>query len=227
MYDSAAKVDDKAGHGTAMAAIIAGNPNNGGIIGVVPQATIYPFVDLNPDGSSNILWLRKVLEYILNNESNYDIVNMSLNVVKSEYDEIASFIQKLNEKGIILTAAAGNGKSIAYRIFYPAFSDFIISVGAIQDDHLAFFKTNGFYDKVDYFFRNDALPAPTINPADTERITGCSIYTAVLTGLIASVLSEKNIPRANRKKIINDKLSQLSFDYRLINTMETLTLYKI
>lgn len=226
LYASPDEIKDQHGHGTAMSGIIAGNPNGQGIYGMAPQAQISVFHVLTAEGLSDITRLKQVLAYILDYEAEYDIVNMSFNILKQEYDEVAEILEDLYERGIVLTAAAGNDKFLSVRTYYPARSEHILAVGAVSDNYLDFFNDNDFHNRVDFIFRNEAVSTPSIKMSDSKKMKGCSVYAAVLNGLIASILSDEDILRTERNTTIRNKLSALAFDFNTTDNLETLTLYK-
>jgi len=123
---------DESGHGTAIAAIIAGR---GPQYGIAPKAKILALkvLDKNNQGSNYdvtraILYAADLLED-MPNPNKADIINLSLGSY-SYSPAMHDAIKRATAKGIVIIAAAGN--SARNKIAYPAALPEVISVGAAQ-----------------------------------------------------------------------------------------------
>ena len=146
--DDSQDVTDNAGHGTAVAGVIAASYNNGsGLTGIMPNTIIMPVkvVDKKWNSSKNkwetvgsIASICSGIDYAVSNKA--DVINMSLG---SDYKSISleTKCQSAAEEGVILVAASGNEAQSSGRytgvinpIEYPASYDTVISVGSIERD---------------------------------------------------------------------------------------------
>ncbi|MGQ5175976.1 S8 family serine peptidase [Bacillus halotolerans] len=120
-------IEDKFGHGTAVAGIIASNDNKIGTLGISPYADIYSVKVLDDKGRGSVESIVKGIEWSIDN--NVDIVNISVGLKKSD-QKLKRVIDEANEKGVIVVAAAGNNYGL--NADYPARYQNVISVGAIN-----------------------------------------------------------------------------------------------
>lgn len=188
---------DNYGHGTLVAALIAGRSEDG-YIGAAPGARIVPLKIT--DGKT--LTVSAVCRAIYGGIDDFDcdVLNLSLGVT-SEFQSLREAIDYAAEKGVVVTAAVGN-KGNSSRI-YPASYDSVIGVGAVDRDGNVYYHSN----------HNDSvfLTAPGVNVKTAGKRGGYATATgtsfsvpfasaaaAVLLGLdplltpeeIASILAE-------------------------------------
>ena len=136
--ESESFADDEIGHGTFVAGVIAAQPNNGkGIVGIAPDAEIYVYRAF--DG-----YLPPILEAI--DQAIADgcqIINVSMGMAGGT-PELRQGIQKAQEAGILVIAAAGNGKPSLTTTLYPAGYEGVIGVGSVNEqlEHSSFSQTN-------------------------------------------------------------------------------------
>ena len=158
--DSTQAWDDRCGHGSHVAGIIAGNGmmSTGPtctqtFYGVAPQAKLVSVRVLNPSGSSTVAAAVAGLQWIVDNKNTYNIkvVNLSLgHPVGDSYlnDPLCKAVEKVWKSGIVVVCAAGNdgragsvstsgkdneGWGTAYgSIQSPANDPYVITVGATK-----------------------------------------------------------------------------------------------
>ena len=151
--------NDRYGHGTFVAGIIAGNGNrsNGKYIGVAPKSYLLNVRIADDQGMMYESDVIDSLQWIYNNKEKYHIrvVNLSLNssVAQSYHTSpLDAALEVLWFNGIVVVASAGNnGTSTLYP---PANDPFIITVGAtddkatrsMDDDTVATFSAYGLDD---------------------------------------------------------------------------------
>ena len=126
---------DNLGHGTAVAGLIAG-ANERGYIGTAPGAMLVPLKVT--DG--NEVQISAVCRAIYGGIDDYGckVLNLSLGI-EDGYEELREAIGYAEEKGVIVVAASGNdGTSTVY---YPAGYDSVISVGAVNQDGTAYYRS--------------------------------------------------------------------------------------
>ncbi|MFP3471259.1 S8 family serine peptidase, partial [Micrococcus sp. SIMBA_144] len=97
-------VVDHFGHGTAVAGVIAANPNDKGIVGLSPSVEIFSVKVLSDQGKGNVKALSRGIEWSI--KQKVDIINISLGMPKDKAELKASINEAL-EAGIIVVASAG------------------------------------------------------------------------------------------------------------------------
>jgi uncharacterized repeat protein (TIGR02543 family) len=134
--------EDKFNHGSMVAGVIAAETDNVspdseqgiGMAGLTDKAglLIYKVIDDNGDG--DVADVLKAYDRILNSAVRVDVINLSLGHTGYSRTE-NDIIQKLNNKGIIIVAAAGNSGTYAGRarneMSYPAGYSGVVGVGSI------------------------------------------------------------------------------------------------
>jgi subtilisin family serine protease len=151
---SSANVTDTLGHGTAVAAIVAGDAftNSRGRfrVGIAPKASIVPIKVLgiiggNPKSGYESDIIRGI-RHVVDNDLGVKVVNMSFGFdpgfPSAHEDGWKLLIQDAERKGILLVAAAGNHAPSGPTI--PATLANILTVGATDEaDKLARFSVQG------------------------------------------------------------------------------------
>ncbi|HKE57852.1 MAG TPA: S8 family peptidase, partial [Pyrinomonadaceae bacterium] len=158
------RTDDPYGHGTHVAAAAAGNGlvANGQYVGIAPRAKIINLRVLNSQGIGKVSNLLAALNWLVDNATVYNVrvANMSLGlpaVNSYRNDPICLAVRQLVNKGIVVTAAAGNngknslGQKIYGEIHSPGIEPAAITVGAVDtkgtdnraDDSVATFSSRG------------------------------------------------------------------------------------
>jgi serine protease AprX len=158
--------DDHYGHGTHVAAIIAGQASRSAESrdygGIAPGAYLLNLRVLGDDGSGNISDVIEAIDWTIAHRRDYNvrIINLSLGApVLQPYrdDPLCEAVERAARAGIVVVAAAGNygrtedGKSVYGAITSPANSPHAIAVGAVDthdtpqrsDDTLASYSSKG------------------------------------------------------------------------------------
>jgi serine protease AprX len=130
--------NDKYGHGTFVAGMLAGNgyQSKGAYVGVAPSANVLNVRVSNDQGMSTEADVVAALQWILLNKDVYGIrvVNMSLNssMAQSYHTSPISIASEiLWFGGIVVVVSAGNNSSAD--LFPPANDPYVITVGATDD----------------------------------------------------------------------------------------------
>jgi hypothetical protein len=138
-------VEDKNGHGTHTAGIIAALNNDFGVVGVGPAIDLYA-VQISrgtrirlSDILEGINWCIGTLSDS-NPDNNIQVMSMSYGGGYSSAE--ASALKAAYEAGIVLVSSAGNASGGA--VSYPAALDWVIAVSAVdKDDQIASFSSTG------------------------------------------------------------------------------------
>ncbi len=133
--------DDKFGHGTHVAGIVAASTNNGkGVAGAAPGASLMNGKVLRDrDGGGYWSWVAKGITWATDNGAR--VINMSLgaDVPSITLEQAVNYAWS---KGVVIVAAAGNQNSNS--VLYPAVYSNVIAVAATdRDDNKADFSNYG------------------------------------------------------------------------------------
>ena len=177
---------DHYGHGTHVAAIIAGEGSiDSGYRGIAPGASLLNLRVLGDDGSGDESDVIEAIDWTVEHrrEFNVRVINLSLGApVLQPYrdDPLCEAVERAARAGITVVAAAGNygrtadGKNVYGGITAPANSPFAIAVGAIDthatadrsDDTVAAYSSKG-PTRYDLIVKPD-LAAPGSHIASAE-----------------------------------------------------------
>ncbi|WP_339195068.1 S8 family serine peptidase [Aeribacillus sp. FSL W8-0870] len=178
--------EDFLNHGTAVAAIIAGENKEKGICGIFPTALIYDVRILDKNGNGNVDNLVEGLEWAI--EQDVDIINISVGTSESN-PKLEKAVNEANKKGIIIIASSGNKYGLSAD--YPAKYDSVISVGSIGEDlKKSVFGVSG---KVDFVAPGEDIKSID-NNGEYVLYSGTSFSTAFVTGVVANLLSQNSYP---------------------------------
>lgn len=190
-------VSDKFGHGTHVAGIIAATTNNGeGVAGVSPKVNLAVFKVINNEGQLEDL--NEAIEDA--NDMDIDVYSMSLGGHPLIWPGGRMNLFEAYRNGTVIVAAAGNDNSTD--IPEPASYDFTISVGAINEDNeRAYFSNYGpdldlmapGHNVLSTYISNPPsdYPDPTYTNPPYVSLTGTSMATPHVTGVVALLLGEE------------------------------------
>lgn len=107
--------EDDNGHGTHVAGIIGAVINNGGVIGVAPQAKIMPVKVLDSTGIGGLDQIANGITWAANNGA--QVINLSLGAF-GDYKVLRDAVNlAYNDKGVLIVASAGNcGDPLTWRL---------------------------------------------------------------------------------------------------------------
>ena len=129
------KCDDKNGHGTHVAGIIAadGGSDGKGIYGVAPQANLFIYKVCGANGSCYADDIAAALYFAADQlaDQRVNVVNMSFGS-DQESSLIRDAIAYAYSKGVLMVAAAGNDGPLQGSIDYPGANASVVAVGAIN-----------------------------------------------------------------------------------------------
>ncbi|WP_274543583.1 MULTISPECIES: S8 family serine peptidase [unclassified Streptomyces] len=131
---------DKNGHGTGMAMLIAGNGLNGqGVKGLAPDARVLPltvFGSSKESGINSVSALVEAIRYAA--ESDAQIISMSLgfedySLESDEREAIQQAVDHAVQRGKLLLASAGNSGAEGNDAEYPAASLGVAGIAAVNE----------------------------------------------------------------------------------------------
>jgi subtilisin family serine protease len=208
MHNRTKNVTDDYGHGSHVAGLIAGE-----YTGVAPNVDLYIAKVLDNKGHGSMANVSDGITMAINIKA--DILCMSLGV---PYDLPVAVKQKLEDahsRGMTIVCAVGNsGKN---KVEYPAFYDYVISVGGVGKD-LKKASFSNFSKEVD-------IVAPAVEVLSTykdgnyARMSGTSMASPLVAGAIALLISDAknkgiNLSPKDIKNIIATRLNEKhSYDY--------------
>lgn len=145
-FSGSGSTDDRFGHGTHVAATIAGTgaASDGARAGVAPGADLVAGKVLDDSGFGLVSWIIDGMEWAV--ESGADVVNMSLGGDPTDgTDPLSLAVNALTEQtGTLFVVSAGNAGPGAITVGSPGAADAALTVGAVdREDILADFSSRG------------------------------------------------------------------------------------
>lgn len=211
------KCEDKNGHGTHVAGIIAadGGVDELGIYGVAPEAKIYSYKVCGTNGSCWSDDIAFAIRTASDNKAN--IINLSLGS-DSESSLITDAITYAVSKNVLVVAAAGNDGPDFGTIDYPGANPDVIAVGAFDVNFdvaewssrgINSTTTKGVIEKGDIEFA-----APGVIIESTWRdggyviLSGTSMATPHVSGLAAKLWQKSAADPDSATRLLLQKFSQ-------------------
>ena len=172
---------DPMGHGTPIAALIAGKRTRG-FTGVAPAARVYAVRALRENGSGT---LSSVIEGLRACIGNSDVVSMSFGGAGTS-QALAKALADVHAAGITLVAAAGNsGGSLTL----PASHDNVVSVTSVnRESRISRFTCRG--PELDFAAPGEQIPVLGEN-GEAQRLSGTSFAAAFVAGVEAIRISRR------------------------------------
>ncbi|MFJ4504058.1 S8 family serine peptidase [Streptomyces sp. NPDC088864] len=131
---------DKDGHGTGMAMLIAGNGANGqGVKGLAPGARILPltvFGSSKEAGTNSVTAVMKALRYAADSDAH--IINMSLAIENYALDnrtreDFRQVVKYAIRRGKLLLAGTGNSAEKGNDVSYPAATPGVAGIASVDE----------------------------------------------------------------------------------------------
>jgi len=199
-------VADVQGHGTGVAGIVAARENSSGVIGVAPKAKLLVAKVLDDDGAGRGEYIMKGVEWAV--KSGADIISMSLGSI----DNVAGLkkvIDAASKKAFVICAAGNEGPDLG-TVNYPAKYESTVSVGAIDRRRkVAKFSSRG--GRVDIVAPGDRILC-TYPPRGLARMSGSSMATPLVSGVVALMLSSGNASKIKTSKQLIKQLRSTAVD---------------
>ena len=214
---------DKLGHGTAVAAIIAGS-EKARITGICPTAALVPLVYCSANGEG-----REVSGgTAMTAQAVYDavdvygcrIINISSGT-PTESKTLRDAVDYAAERGALVVASAGNaGRTDPEAVYYPGGYESVLCVGACNTDgSLADFSQRG--DTVDLLARGADLRLASIR-GTRIRGEGTSFATAVVSGTAAQLWTLHPEWTADEVRAALFNTAQIIDGWRVLDPQRTL-----
>ena len=207
-----------------------GASSNGQYVGAAPQANIVSIKVAGRDGSADVSTIIAAIQWVVSFKDQYNIrvLNLSLGTDSTQsytIDPLDYAAERAWNAGIVVNVSASNRGPAAGTISKPADDPFVITVGAIDDkgtqgttdDVLPNFSGRG-PTATDNLSKPDVVAPgahivslaapnaaistlfPTSMPAPYRRGSGTSMANAVVSGLVADMLSLQPSLTPNRVK---------------------------
>src|SRR3954469_8298423 len=210
----------------------SGAASNGKYVGMAPRAKVISLKISGASGASDVSTIIAAIQWVVQNKVTYNIraLNLSLGTDSTQsytIDPLDYSVEKAWQAGVVVNVAASNRGPAAGTISKPADDPFVGTVGAIDDK-----GTNGLNDDVlpnftgrgptaaDNLAKPDvvapgghivslAAPGaaittqfPSTMTAPYRRGSGTSMATAVVTGLVAQMISANPTLSPDRVKFM-------------------------
>jgi subtilisin family serine protease len=177
--NSSSDFEDRDGHGSHTAGLVAAINNTYGVVGS-SQAQLIIGKVLDDNGSGFNSWIAEGIYYCVEQKAN--IISMSLGGPHSYVIENAVNYATIN--GVEIFAAAGNSSS--NDVGYPAAFDNVYSISATdKNDTLAYFSS---YGKVEYAC--PGLDILSTVPGGYKTMSGTSMATPLCAGIAALYMAQ-------------------------------------
>ena len=124
--------DDKNGHGTLVAGVIASNggPTDKGIYGVAPKANLMIYKVCMDDGTCFSDDVATAIHYSVDNGANIILLSLGSDLESSLIDDAIAYA---TSKDVMIIGAAGNDGPYTGSMDYPSSNINVVSVGAVDD----------------------------------------------------------------------------------------------
>lgn len=188
------KCDDKNGHGTHTAGIIAadGGASGNGIYGVAPEANLAVYKVCDTDGTCFADDVASAIRYAVDQKADVVLISVGSD---TESSLVRDAVNYATSKGVMVVAAAGNDGPDSGGVDFPAAQDSVVSVGALDaKGNVPDWSSHG-NNEISKAFVKEAgdieFAAPGVNIESTGKdgdyvtLSGTSMAAAHIAGLAA------------------------------------------
>lgn len=184
--------EDKIGHGTRVASLIAGvRTEQESIDGTAPEAVIVPLVYQSqyPSGVIKNGGVELLAQAVITAIDAYHCRVLCISSgINTDEKVLRDAVEYAEKKGVIVVAAAGNdNETHPKKIYYPAAYETVISIGAMDENN----KISGFSQRHGVFaaVQGENIKAMALD-GTIKKFSGTSYANAIAAGIAASLLSE-------------------------------------
>lgn len=184
-FSSSPVVEDRNGHSTFCAGIIAARKNDEGIIGVAPKSKVYFGKAMDDSGRGKPAALAKAVNWAI--RKRVDIISISAGMF-FDFKPLRRVVKKAYKKNIIIVAAVGNTGKRQFDVAFPARYPEVIGVAAYDQKHkTAKFSSRGI---------NVSYAMPGVNIYSTylnnqfSKLNGTSFACPIMAGICALILAK-------------------------------------
>lgn len=175
--------DDRQGHGTHCAGIVAGSDNSQGIVGVAPLAKLIGGKVLGDDGSGYSRVIADGIKWAVDQGAH--VISMSLGSPAND-QRIAAEIARAASRGVFVVCAAGNSGMGAEKEF-PAGDPLAIAIASVDEDgQVSAFSSRGRHVQ---FACPGAKILSTFPVSRYSRMSGTSMACPFFAGVVALLVS--------------------------------------
>jgi subtilisin family serine protease len=194
-------VEDKNGHGTHCAGIIAARRNRVGFVGVAPKADLLIGKVLGNQGNGSFSWIAAGVDWAVRRGAH--IISMSLGGPSSS-QVLFQAVHNALAKGVLIVCAAGNeGSLFQNSIGYPGRYGGVITVAAHDNNgNRSGFSSRG--GEIDVMAPGSNIWSTYKNGGYAE-LSGTSMATPFVAGLAALILSKHLKARRNNTPVQNNE----------------------
>lgn len=190
---------DTNGHGTHVAGIVGSKT-----YGVAKNVNLYEVKTLDKLGQGTLSIILSAIEYAVNHRQKSlvpGVANLSLGAVKNNV--LNRVINAACDTGLVVVVAAGNLNIDACSTL-PASSEKAITVGAIDDSTLGIADFSNWGECVDILASGVSIASVDItNLQHPHFLSGTSMSAPIVTGLVATMLSQGISPFDVKDKLLN------------------------
>ncbi|MGG8406479.1 type VII secretion-associated serine protease mycosin [Streptomyces sp. 12297] len=183
--------DDRIGHGTKVAGVIAARPRAGtGFVGLAPEATIIPIRQNDERNSGNAKTMADAIDHAVARKA--DVINISQDTEQplAPTSALAQAVRKAVAAGVVVVASAGNdGLDGEQKRTYPAAFDDVLAVASSDrnNERAAFSQSGDFV----------GVAAPGVDilstvPGGGQCVDNGTSFSAPYAAGVAALLSAKH-----------------------------------
>ena len=179
-------IEDRNGHGTHCAGVIAARANDAGFIGAAPKSELLVAKVMGNDGNGSFEWITGGINWAV--EKGAHIISMSISGPTTS-NLLYTAVHRALEKGVFLICAAGNEGSLYQNsIGYPGRYGSVISVASHDENgNPSGFSSQG--GEIDIMAPGSRIWS-TYKDGGYAELSGTSMATPFVAGLSALILSK-------------------------------------
>jgi len=202
-FDNGIAGEDCSGHGTHVAARIAGHT-----LGASASARLISVKVIDRFGTGDVATVIAGIDWVMGQPGSRKLVNMSLTRLATEDPSpLDMAVQNLIDDGAVVVVAAGNSAADAAD-FTPARVEGAITVGSATAKGVSDFSNAG--ARVDIYAPGDAVTSASIRDiCGTQKMSGTSMAAPLVSGLIADILLEPH-SGANVVELLQKRAERVS-----------------